>query len=53
MPRARLVDTCSGFRLPAIAGDLASALQQPDGAVLTRRMARKYFGRDDVVGETI
>jgi putative ABC transport system permease protein len=39
--------------LPAIAGDLTAALERPDGIVLTRRMARKYFGRDDPIGETI
>jgi putative ABC transport system permease protein len=38
---------------PAIAGDLKTALQRPDGLVLTRRMARKYFGRDLPLGETI
>ncbi|MGC3982655.1 MAG: ABC transporter permease [Steroidobacteraceae bacterium] len=39
--------------LPAIAGDPRTALQQPDGIVLTKRIARKYFGRDNVVGETL
>lgn len=39
--------------LPAVAGDLATALEKPDGIVLTRSMARKYFGRDDPIGETI
>lgn len=39
--------------LPALAGDLAIALERPDGIVLTRRMARKYFGRDDPIGETL
>ena len=39
--------------LPAIAGDLKTALERPDGLVLTRRMARKYFGRDLPLGETI
>jgi putative ABC transport system permease protein len=29
------------------------ALQRPDGIVLTRSIARKYFGRDNAVGETI
>jgi putative ABC transport system permease protein len=41
------------FPLPVLAGDLASALQQPDTVVLTRRMARKYFGRDLPIGETL
>ncbi len=39
--------------LPAIAGDLKTALERPDGLVLTRRMARKYFGRDLPLGESI
>ncbi len=38
--------------LPLIAGDTA-ALERPDGVVITRRMARKYFGRDDARGETL
>ncbi|MHB1205849.1 MAG: ABC transporter permease [Rhodospirillaceae bacterium] len=43
----------SVLRLPAVAGDLTAALEKPDGIVLTRRMARKYFGRDDPIGEAI
>jgi putative ABC transport system permease protein len=39
--------------LTAIAGDLPTALERPDGIVLTRAMARKYFNRDDPVGETL
>ncbi len=39
--------------LPVIAGDPQSALSRPDAVVITRRMARKYFGRDDARGETI
>jgi putative ABC transport system permease protein len=39
--------------LPVFTGDLRTALDQPDGLVLTRTMARKYFGRDNVVGETL
>jgi putative ABC transport system permease protein len=39
--------------LNAFAGDLRTALQQPDAIVLTRQMARKYFGRDNPIGETI
>jgi len=41
------------LRLPAIAGNLRAALARPDGVVLTRAMARKYFGRDTPVGETL
>ncbi len=39
--------------LPVLAGDPKTALAQPDGVVLTRRMARKYFGRDNPIGETL
>ncbi len=40
--------------LPAVAGDLkTSAFERPDDLVLTRRMARKYFGRDPPAGETL
>jgi putative ABC transport system permease protein len=39
--------------LPALAGDPALALETPDSVVLTRAMARKYFGRDAPVGETL
>jgi putative ABC transport system permease protein len=39
--------------LPIIAGDPIATLARPDGIVLTRSMARKYFGRDNPIGETI
>jgi putative ABC transport system permease protein len=39
--------------LPAIAGDLKSALQRPNSIVLTRRMARKYFGADAPIGRSM
>lgn len=39
--------------LRAIAGDLVHALDTPDSVVLTRAIARKYFGRDTPVGEVI
>ncbi|GFE80569.1 ABC transporter permease [Steroidobacter agaridevorans] len=41
------------FALPAIAGDLATALSTPDGIVLTRQAARKYFGEDMPIGKTL
>lgn len=41
------------FRLPSIAGNLSTALSRPDGVVLTRSRARKYFGRDDPIGESV
>lgn len=39
--------------LPVLAGDLRSALARPDGVVLTRANARKYFGRDTPLGEAL
>jgi len=36
--------------LKTIAGDAATALDTPDSVVLTRRMARKYFGTDLPLG---
>ena len=39
--------------LPAVAGDPKAAVEQADGVVLTRAMARKYFGRDAPIGETL
>lgn len=41
------------FPLPAVAGDLNRALEAPDGLVITRAMARKYFGKDAPLGETL
>jgi putative ABC transport system permease protein len=41
------------FQVPAVAGDASHALDAPDGVVLTRAMARKYFGRDAPIGETL
>jgi putative ABC transport system permease protein len=38
---------------PVIAGDPSATLARPDGLVLTRAAARKYFGRDAPIGETI
>lgn len=38
---------------PAVAGDLKHALDRPDGVVVTRAVARKYFGRDAPIGETL
>ncbi len=39
--------------LPVYAGDLKHALARPGNLVLTQAMARKYFGRDDVVGQSL
>lgn len=40
------------LQVRAMAGDLKTALQKPYTMVLTRRMAERYFGRDDVIGQT-
>jgi putative ABC transport system permease protein len=39
--------------LPVFAGNLEDALHRPDGIVLTRSIARKYFGREDPIGESL
>jgi len=41
------------LRLSVLYGDLDTALVRPDGIVLPVSVARKYFGRDDVVGQVI
>ena len=38
---------------PVLAGDPVGALHDPAGLVLTRQMARKYFGVDAPIGETL
>jgi putative ABC transport system permease protein len=39
--------------LPVVAGDLKTALSRPYTIVLSRSMARKYFGRDAPLGQTL
>src|SRR5580698_2314586 len=39
--------------LKSLAGDLQKALATPDSVVLTRAAARKYFGRDNPLGEVL
>ncbi len=41
------------FPLESREGDIASALAAPDTVVITRTIARKYFGRDSAIGEII
>lgn len=41
------------LKVQAVAGDLRTALQKPYTMVLTQKMAKRYFGRDDVVGQTV
>ena len=38
---------------PLFAGNLASALDSPDGVVITRTIARKYFGSEDPLGQPL
>lgn len=41
------------FSFPLLRGDAATALQQPDGILLTEAMAQKYFGKEDAMGKMI
>lgn len=41
------------LRARPVAGDLSTALLAPDGIVLTRSLARKHFGRDAPLGESL
>jgi putative ABC transport system permease protein len=41
------------FDLPVLAGNRQALFASPDGVILSERMARKYFGRTDVVGATL
>jgi|HubBroStandDraft_1064217.scaffolds.fasta_scaffold00022_76 putative ABC transport system permease protein len=38
---------------PMLRGDAATALAQPDAIVLSRRLAEKYFGTIDCLGQTL
>lgn len=41
------------FTLPLVAGNAATALARPATIVLSRSMARKYFGDEDPLGKTL
>jgi putative ABC transport system permease protein len=41
------------FSYPFIFGDAATALEEPGTIVLSRRVAEKYFGHDDPVGQAM
>ncbi|WP_286233019.1 ABC transporter permease [Thalassotalea sediminis] len=41
------------FDLPFIHGDISNAFAKPMDLVITEEMAQKYFGKTDVVGETL
>jgi len=40
-------------RVRAIAGDLSTALDAPDGVVITRKIAKKYFGDEPALGKRL
>jgi putative ABC transport system permease protein len=41
------------FTIPLLRGDTATALTQPNTIVITKAVARKYFGTEDALGKTI
>lgn len=41
------------LRFKAVAGDLRTALAKPYTVAVTQKVAKRYFGRDDVVGQTL
>ncbi|MDJ1479243.1 ABC transporter permease [Cytophagaceae bacterium YF14B1] len=41
------------FSFPLVRGDVKTALNRPDGILITERMAQKYFGQEDALGKTI
>ena len=42
----------SVFTLPAVAGNTASALNEPNTVVITEKIAKKYFGTIEAVGKS-
>lgn len=41
------------FNFPLLIGDPGTALNEPNTIVLSREMAKKYFGEEDPIGETV
>ena len=41
------------FSFELLKGDPATAMQRPDGILLTADMAKKYFGQDDPIGKIL
>jgi putative ABC transport system permease protein len=41
------------FQYPVVTGSLRGSLERPDGLVLTRSAAQRYFGDGDPVGQTL
>lgn len=41
------------FSYPLVKGDARTALQRPDGILITEEMAAKYFGKEDPIGKVL
>ncbi len=41
------------FTLPLIEGDAKTALQQPNTIIISKEIAKKYFGEEDPLGKTL
>jgi putative ABC transport system permease protein len=41
------------FQFPLVQGDKRTALAEPNTALITQRLAQKYFGTSDVLGKTL
>ena len=41
------------FHFPLLRGNLKTALEKPDGILITENMARKYFGEEDPMGKVL
>src|ERR1700744_1898269 len=41
------------FSFPLVKGDARTALQRPDGMLITEDMAKKYFGKEDPIGKVL
>ncbi|MGN6400273.1 MAG: ABC transporter permease, partial [Flavisolibacter sp.] len=41
------------FTLPLIEGDAKTALQQPNTIIISKSIAKKYFGNEDALGKTL